>query len=107
MKYASELEFHSLRSIHPTYHAQITYIFAYAAFDPMTTPQISPGSDHDDLRCSRVALLSLDRSSAHHIEGVEPMTWIGAWSLDANVNTLNLLSGDNGLFVSPIKSCAY
>ena len=63
----------------------------------MTLPQLSlDRNDHDDERCSRVALLSLDHSSKYHIEGVDPVTWLGAWSLDANMETLDIASHEDG-----------
>ncbi|VDB82793.1 unnamed protein product [Peniophora sp. CBMAI 1063] len=74
-----------------------TYVFACAAFDFMTIPQLSlERNDHDDSRCSRVALLSVDNSTKHQIEGIEPVILLGAWSLDVNVHSLDLVHDKDG-----------
>lgn len=70
----------------------------------MTVPQLSlERNDHDDFRCSRVALLSLDHSSKYHVDGFEPVTWLGAWSLDANVDSLELVSDKDGLLAPSLR----
>ena len=64
----------------------------------MTLPQLSvEQNDHDDLHCARFALLSLNRSPLLHAEGSDVFEVLGTWTLDAKMDSVELVSDAEGL----------